>query len=187
MVAESCHKRRKNMKIEINSKNYTISDKLKDIIEKKVGKLDKYFNDDAVAKVNCKMEGQLCKLELTVRSRGLFYRAEVSGDNMYENIDLALPKVERQIVKYGDKFFTRLKKDSLNKDYLFFDEEPIFKPTEVVRKKSFELEPISVEDAKVFLETIGNNFYVFLNRETNNVNILYKRNDGNLGLIEAIY
>ncbi len=175
------------MKIEINSKNYNVSEKLKDIIERKVGKLDKYFNDDAIAKVNCKMEGQTCKLELTVRSRGLFYRAEVTGDNMYENIDLALPKVERQIIKYGDKFFTRLKKDSLNKDYLFFEEAPVFKKSEVVRKKSFELEPISVEDAQVFLDTIDNNFYIFLNRETGRVNILYKRQDGNLGLIEAIY
>lgn len=175
------------MKIEINSKNYNVSEKLKDIIERKVGKLDKYFNDDAIAKINCKMEGQTCKLELTVRSRGLFYRAEVTGDNMYENIDLALPKVERQIIKYGDKFFTRLKKDSLNKDYLFFEEAPVFKKSEVVRKKSFELEPISVEDAQVFLDTIDNNFYIFLNRETGRVNILYKRQDGNLGLIEAIY
>ncbi len=175
------------MKIEINSKNYNVSEKLKDIIEKKVGKLDKYFNDDAVAKVNCKMEGSICKLELTVRSRGLFYRAEVTGDNMYENIDLALPKVEKQIVKYGDKFYTRLKRDSLNKDYLFFDELPIFKKPEVVKRKQFELEPITVEDAKIFLETIDNNFYIFMNRETGKVNVLYRRNDGNLGLIEAIY
>lgn len=175
------------MKIEITSKNYVVSDKLKDIIEKKVGKLDKYFNDDAVAKVNCKTDGNLNKLELTVRSKGLFYRAEVSSDNMYENIDLALPKVERQIVKYGDKFFTRLKKDSLNKDYLFFDEAPVFKKADVVKKKTFELEPISVEDAKVFLDTIDNNFYVFLNRETGRVNVLYKRLDNNYGLIETIY
>ena len=175
------------MEIEINSKNYDVSEKLKDIIEKKVAKLDKYFNEDAVAKVLCKKEGMYNKLELTVRSKGLFYRAEVTGENMYENIDQALPKVERQIVKYGDKFFTRLKKDSLNKDYLFFEELPEMKKLEVVKKKTFELEPISVEDAKVFLDTIDNNFYVFLNRETNNVNIIYRRNDGNLGLIETIY
>ncbi len=176
------------MKIEITSKNYVVSDKLKDIIEKKVGKLDKYFNDDAIAKVNCKTDGNLNKLELTVRSKGLFYRAEVSSDNMYENIDLALPKVERQIVKYGDKFFTRLKKDSLNtKDYLFFDETPVFKKADVVKKKTFELEPISVEDAKIFLDTIDNNFYIFLNRETGRVNVLYKRLDNNFGLIEAIF
>jgi len=175
------------MKIEITSKNYNVSEKLKDIIEKKVGKLDKYFNEDAVAKVNCKTEGIINKLELTVRSKGLFYRAEVSSDNMYENIDLALPKVERQIIKYGDKFFTRLKKDSLNKDYLFFDEAPIIPKSEVVKKKTYELEPISVEDAKMFLDTIDNNFYIFLNRETNRVNVIYKRLDNNYGLIEAIY
>lgn len=175
------------MKIEINAKNYTISSKLKDIIEKKVGKLDKYFNEDAVAKVNCKMEGNTAKLELSVRSKGLFYRSEVSSDDMFENIDLALPKVERQIVKYGDKFFTRLKKDSLNKEFLFLEEAPIFKKPDVVKKKSFELEPISVEDATILLDTIDNNFYVFMNRETGRVNVLYRRNDGNLGLIEAIY
>ena len=175
------------MKIEINSKNYNVSEKFKEIIEKKVGKLAKYFNDDAVAKVNCKMEGVLCKLELSIRSKGLFYRAEVTSDNMYDNIDLVLPKVERQIVKYGDKFFARLKKDSINKDLLFLDEMPLFVKPEIVKKKSFELEPISVEDAKVFLDTIDNNFYVFVNRETGRVNILYRRNDGNLGLIEAIY
>ena len=154
------------MKIEINSKNYNVSEKLKDIIEKKVQKLDKYFNDDAVAKVNCKNEGKL---------------------NMYENIDLALPKIERQIIKYGDKFFTRLKRDSLNKSYLFFDEAPIIPKTEVVKKKTYELEPISVEDAQVFLDTIDNNFYVFLNRETGKVNIIYRRLDNNLGLIEVLY
>ncbi len=175
------------MQIEINSKNYEVSEKLKDIIEKKVSKLEKYFNDDAVAKVLCKKEGIFNKLELSVRSRGLFYRAEVTGENMYENIDEVLPKMERQIVKYGDKFFTRLKKGSLNKDYLFFDELPATKKSEVVKKKQYELEPISVEDAKIFLDTVDNNFYVFVNRETNNVNILYRRNDGNLGLIETIY
>jgi len=175
------------MKIEINSKNYNVSEKLKDIIEKKVQKLDKYFNDDAVVKVNCKNEGKLNKLELSIRSKGLFYRAEVSSDNMYENIDLALPKIERQIIKYGDKFFTRLKRDSLNKSYLFFDEAPVIPKTEVVKKKTYELEPISVEDAQVFLDTIDNNFYVFLNRETGKVNILYRRLDNNLGLIEVLY
>ncbi len=180
-------RRTKKMKVEISSKNYNVSDRLREVIEKKVAKLDKYFNDDAVAKVNCKMEGIIAKLELSIRSRGLFYRAEVTGENMYENIDLALPKVEKQIIKYGDKFYARLKKDSLNKDYLFFAEEPVFKKQEVVKKKTFELEPISVEDAEVFLDTIDNNFYVFLNRETGNVNVLYRRNDGNLGLIEAIH
>lgn len=176
------------MKIEFISKNYNISEKLKDIITKKVDRLDKYFNDDAVAKVNCKMEGNYSKLEISIRSRGLFYRTEVLGDNMFDNIDVALPKIERQIVKFGDKFSTRLKKDSLSdKQYLFFEEPVVEMPKEVVKKKTFELEPISVEDAKVMLETIDNNFYIFLNRETNNVNVLYRRLDGNFGLIEAIY
>ena len=75
----------------------------------------------------------------------------------------------------------------LDKSYLFFDEAPIIPKTEVVKKKTYELEPISVEDAKMFLDTIDNNFYVFLNRETGKVNILYRRLDNNLGLIEVVY
>ena len=98
------------MKIEITAKNYEVSQKLRNIIEKKVQRLDKYFDDDATAKILCKQENNILKLELNVRSKGLFYRAEVAGENMYENIDLALPKVERQIVKYAEKFRDKFRK-----------------------------------------------------------------------------
>ncbi len=177
------------MKIEITSKNYDISQNLKDIIEKKVKKLDKYFTDTASVKVNCRKENNLCKLELNVRSKGLFYRAEVTGDNMYENIDLALPKVEKQIVKYGEKFTQSFRRGALaSKDYLFLDEfKEDKKKDTIVKRKTYELEPISVEDAQMFLDNIDNTFYVFLNQETNMVNVIYKRLDGGYGLIETVY
>ncbi len=177
------------MKIEITAKNYEVSQKLRDIIEKKVQRLDKYFEDDATAKVLCKQENNIFKIELNVRSKGLFYRSEVAGDNMYENIDLALPKVERQIVKYAEKFRDKFRKGTdFNNDFVYIEQAPEPKEDKtVVKKKTYELEPIGVEDAKMFLETLDNNFYVFLNRETNKVNVLYRRLDGNFGLIETIY
>ncbi len=176
------------MKIEISSKNYTVSNKLEALIEKKVGKLEKYLEDDAAATIVCKQEGKLCKLELNVGSKGLFYRSEVKGENMYVNIDLALAKVERQIVKTADKFKSKLRKGAdFSADFIYFDEKPSEETPKLVKTKTFELEPISVEDAQTFLENIDNTFYVFLNRDTNNVNVIYKRNDGNYGVIEAIY
>ncbi len=176
------------MKIEISSKNYSVSNKLESIIDKKVTKLEKYLDDDASAKVLCKQEGKLCKLELSVRAKGMLYRSEVTGENMYVNIDLALAKVERQIVKTADKFKSKFRKGAdFNADFIYFDEKPEEETHKLVKTKTFELEPISVEDAQLALENLDNNFYVFLNQETNNVNVIYKRNDGNYGVIEVIY
>lgn len=175
------------MKIDISSKNYTVSNKLQTIIERKVEKLEKYLDDDATVSVVCKQEGRLCKLELNIRSKGMFYRAEVKDENMYVNIDLALAKVERQIVKSAEKNRAKFRKGAdFEAGFIYFDEKPAVEEKHLVRTKTFELEPISVEDAITALENIDNTFYVFLNRETNNVNVVYKRNDGNYGVIEAI-
>lgn len=174
------------MEIKYISKNYKISDKLKDIIEKKLQKLEKYFTKDTTIKVACSEQNDICKLEITINSAGLFIRSEVTSDNMYNNIDLSMPKLERQIVKsnkkYKSKFAERVVADALE----FLEEEPTTDTYKVVKKKTFELDPITVEDAEAYMEAVGHSFYVFLNAETGEINVLYKRNDGNLGLIEAI-
>ena len=173
------------MEIKYISKNYKISDKLKDIIEKKLSKLEKYFTKDTTVKVACTEQNDICKLEITINSAGLFIRSDVESDNMYNNTDLSMPKLERQIVKnnkkYKNKFAERLIADTLE----FLEEEPASEPYKVVKKKTFELDPMTVEDAEAYMEAVGHSFYVFLNAETGEINVLYKRNDGNLGLIEA--
>lgn len=173
------------MDIKYVAKNYKISDKFKDIIEKKLSKLEKYFTKDLDVKVACTEQNDQCKLEITINSAGLFIRSEVTSDNMYNNIDLALPKLEKQIVKnnkrYKNKFAERVVADALE----FLDAEPETAPSKVVKTKTFDLEPISVEDAIAYMEAVGHNFYVFLNGESGEINVVYKRNDGNYGLIEA--
>ncbi|MGN0961632.1 MAG: ribosome hibernation-promoting factor, HPF/YfiA family [Christensenellales bacterium] len=173
------------MEIKYIAKNYKISDKFKDVIEKKLSKLEKYFNRDVDVKVACTEQNDRQKLEITINSAGLYLRSEVESDNMYNNIDLALPKLEKQIVKnnkkYRNKFADRLTFDTFE----YLDTEPEVVPVRVVKTKSFELDPISVEDAEAYMEAVGHNFYVFLNGETGEINVLYKRNDGNLGLIEV--
>ncbi len=84
--------------------------------------------------------------------------------------------------KYKNKFADKLLSDALE----FLEEEPTNETYKVVKKKTFELDPMSVEDAEAYMEAVGHSFYVFLNAETGEINVLYKRNDGNLGLIEAI-
>ena len=176
------------MKIEFIEKNYDIGNRLKDIITKKIEKLDRYFGDNAVARVVCSLQNKTYKLELTVTNKGLLYRSEVTGENMYENIDFALPKIERQIVKQSQKRKDLFKANAFEiPSFLFLEDEPKEEKKEIYKTKKFELDPITVEDAEMNLEAVDHDFYVFLNAETGKVNVLYRRKDGKLGLIECNY
>ncbi len=174
------------MKIEFLERNFKISNKLKSIISEKVERLSKYFGDDAKVKVLCSEQNKQKKLELTIVNKGMLYRSEVSSDDMYSNIDLALPKIERQIVRHKDKNVAKNRVKDLSA-FEFLKEEPDVKLPEVYKKKVFDLDPITVEDAKDYIERLGHEFFVFLNAETGKVNILYRRKDAKFGLIEVNY
>ena len=105
---------------------------------------------------------------------------------MFNNIDLALPKVERQIIKLSAKTKTRAIKDYAD-DLEYLEELPKEEVYKVVKTKRFELEPMTIEDAEFNLDMLGHSFYVFLNAKSGEVNILYRRTDGNLGLMELDY
>ena len=173
------------MKIEIVEKNYDVGTRLQGLIEKKVGKLDKYFGKGANCKVVCKKEGNMFKLEVNISSKNSFFRSEVIGENMYNNLDIALPKLEKQIIKFKEKK-QDLKLSDVVSNLLYLDE---FKEDEVnskiSKRKSFNLDPITEDDAIFMLEAIDHDFYVFLNAETGKVNILYRRKNGEYGLIEV--
>ena len=175
------------MRIEFLCKNYNASDKLKDIITKKVDKLDKFFEDDTKAKIVLKKSKDIETLEITIAVSGGIARAEVSGGNMYENIDLAIPKIERQIIRHHSKI--KSKKFKIKDiDFAQPEVEAVAKEPEkkVVRSKTYSLVPMTVEDAIEEMELVGHDFYVFLNKETGNVNVLYARHDGDYGLIETV-
>lgn len=180
------------MKIQISAKNYTVSNKLKDIIEKKVGRLERYFSENADAKIFCRKDNGLCRLELTIKDGGMLFRSEVTSENMYQNVDMALPKVEKQIIKYSSKLKDKFHKKVLeNKDWLYFedDAEEIKPPVKqaVTRVKKFDIVPLSVEDAQMYLENSDHSFYIYLNQETGKVNIMYRREMGGYGIIEPTY
>ena len=171
------------MKIDFLCRNYEASDKLKDVITKKVDRLDKFFEDETKVKIVLKEANNVQTMELTIAVSGGVLRAEVSGKNMYELIDQALPKLEKQIIKHHSKM--KDKKFKV-KDFVGETEKTVEPEKQVVRSKAFELAPMTVEDAIEEMELVGHEFYVFLNRATGNVSVLYTRRDGNYGLIEGI-
>lgn len=180
------------MKIQITSKNYVVSNKLKDIIEKKIERMERFFSDDADVRVFCKKENNVCTLELTIKDKGMLFRSEVKSDNMYQNIDIVLPKVEKQIIKYSSKLRDKLQKQALaDRDWLFHDEGEIEevepKKAAVSKVKKFDIVPLAVEDAQMFLENSDHEFYVYINPETLKVNIIYRRGAGDFGVIEPNY
>lgn len=180
------------MKIEYLCKNYDASEKLKTVIDKKVQKLDKFFDDDtrikiALKKGNTRNTDDLYTLELTIVLDSVVMRAEVTSDNMYSNIDLALPKLEKQIIRHHKKIESKSKKfraKNLAPEADIVEEAQAEKT--LVRSKCYTLVPMTIDDAIEELELVGHNFYVFLNKSTNSINVLYVRHDGNYGLIETV-
>ena len=174
------------MKIEIVERNYRASQKLKDILEKKLARFEKYLDDNASAKaVLSDVKGRF-KLEITIISAGKYVRTEVETDNMYANVDLALAKLERQIVKYSAKLTARRRK--IEPELLmFYDELPKFEAPKITKRKKYELDPMTEDEAIEQMELVGNDFFVFNNKQTKNICILYRRHnsENEYGIIET--
>ena len=175
------------MKMNITGKNMEITDALRDVTYKKIGKLDKYFDKDVIADVTFSVEKKRQIIEVTIDLPGTILRAEEETDDMYASIDRAVDVLERQIRKYK----TKLQKRYQNTDTIRFDNiQPLTKEqdkeekTKIVKTKRFFMKPMHDEEAILQMELLGHNFFMFMNAETDEVNVVYKRRDGNYGLIE---
>ncbi len=174
------------MKIIVTSKNVSSSDYLKEAIEKKLGKLSKYFSDDFTANVMVSMEKDKQKLEVTINAAGTIFRAEQTADGAYDAIDGVVDKLSSQMSRFKKKL-QRKHKD--NKGFSFAElpdyEEELEEEIQVVRKKKVEIAPMNVDEAIMQMELLGHSFFVFLNMESDSVDIVYKRKNGAYGLIET--
>ncbi len=168
--------------------NMEVTDALKEMTEKKFGKLDKYFEEDIKADVTFSVERERQILEVTINLPGTILRAEEATDDMYNTIDKVVEILERQIRKHKTKLQKRYQHGRtirfenivpLTKEEEEKDEKP-----KVVRTKRFDMKPMNVEEAILQMELLRHNFFLFLNAETDDLNVLYKRKDGNYGLIE---
>ena len=174
------------MKVEITTKNYRLDEATKALIEKKLAKFDKYFDSDASAKVKISTVGDSYVMEISVTQGTLNVRSVATGEKMNENIDVVLPNLERQILKYRDKISSKVKKGAFETPSIYEQVKDETKP-KIVKVKKFDVSVTTVENAAEEMELLAHDFYVFINGETNKVNVLYKRTDGDLGLIEPEY
>jgi putative sigma-54 modulation protein len=177
------------MKVEVRGRNIEITDALKDYTTKRLSKLEKYIDDGRIAQVALSLEGEHHKVEVTIPLSGLILRAEVTAEDMYSAIDMVVEKLEKQIEKHKTKLYKNhrgagLKQavaDEIKRQLEYKDTTEKFK---IVRTKRFALKPMDEEEAIMQMSLLGHVFFVFFNSETDEVNVVYKRQDGNFGLIE---
>ena len=175
------------MRIDYQSKNYKAKESLKEVIDKKIQRLDKYCDEDVTVKVMMRESKNIETMELTIFLGSTVLRAEVSGEvgqTMYDLIDIVIPKLEKQIKKHHTILASKSKKfrQKVIVENIKAEEK---QTSEIVRTKSFDLTAMDEIEAMAELELIGHSFYVFPNKATDKVNVIYKRNDGNYGIIEA--
>ena len=185
-------------KKELNSMNFIISGKnievtpgLKEAIEQKLGKLERYFTPETEIIVTLSVEKGRQKIEVTIPVKGSIIRSEQTSSDMYVSIDLVEEVIERQLRKYKNKLVAKsqghptaavpsgsIKKEFIESDDESSDDDEI----RIVRTKKFDIKPMFPEDACIQMELLGHSFFVFSNAETDEVNVVYKRKDGSFGL-----
>jgi len=174
------------MKVQVRGRNIEVTDALKDYIAKRVGKLDRFIDNLGDAQVTMTVEKDSHRIEVTVPVNGMILRGEESTGDMYTSTDLVVEKLEKQIQKYKGKLQKRgirvvnMQKTSEPGSPDSFDEEA----PQLVKTKRFAIKPMPVEEAILQMSLLGHNFFVFSNAETEQVNVVYRRKDGNFGLIE---
>ena len=174
------------MRITITGRNIDLTQGLKDAVEEKLSKLEKYFKPDTDVYVTLSVEKERQKIEVTIPTKGHVIRSEQVSYDMYASIDLASEVIERQLKKYRNKFRAEQQAGaaSLRTDFIedSFDEED--DEVKIVRSKKFDIKPMYAEDACIQMELLGHDFFVFCNAETDEVNVVYKRKGNTYGLIE---
>jgi putative sigma-54 modulation protein len=183
------------MRFNVRGENIEITPALREYAEKKIGKLERYFEDSVDANVNVNLKfynDQESKIEVTIPMTDLVLRAEEHNHDMYAAIDLVVNKLERQIRKHKTKVNRKLREQGAPKfvfsnlqpeeDTTPFEQEE--DPQEVVRTKRFNLKPMDSEEAILQMDMLGHNFFVFTDSKTNKTNVVYKRKDGKYGIIE---
>ena len=174
------------MKFVYASKGIEVSENLKARVEKKLGKMERYFNQEAEATVRFKQQkGARNIIEVTVSVGGLILRAEECSNDMYLSIDRAVDKLESQLRRYRTRLDKHLRDAKAGAVAELESEDAYEEATyDVVRTKKFAVKPMSVEDAITQMELLGHDFFLFLNEDVDTLCVLYRRNDGSYGLLQ---
>ena len=174
------------MKFIISGKNIEVTPGLKDAIEQKLGKLERYFTPETEINVTLSVEKGRQKIEVTIPVKGNIIRSEQTSNDMYVSIDLVEEIIERLLRKYKTKVIAKqqgghdFRQEFIESDTSAAESDEI----EIVRTKRFGIKPMFPEDACIQMELLGHDFYVFCNAESDEVNVVYRRKNGTFGLIE---
>lgn len=176
------------MKFNIRGQKLEVTDSIKNYIEEKIGKLEKYFENpsELTANVVIKLRGREQVVEVTIPAPRIILRGEEANSDLYASIDLVSDKIERQIRK--NKTRMNLKNNKKNIDNFIADFNVEIEEEEnkkIVKRKNIEMKPMSEEEAILQMELLGHEFFVYKDSENESVCILYKRKDGNYGIIET--
>jgi len=174
------------MNIIIQGKGMDVSEYLSGIVQKKVGKLKRYFKPETIAHVTLSIEKSRHIAEVTIPFDGIVLRAEETSTDMYASIDGVLKKLEHQIVKHRTKLEKRLHHDAFKEEEMLFHDAFVEEESaKLVKTKKFNVKPMSLDEASLQMELVGHNFFVYRDAEYDEINVIYKRKDGNIGLIET--
>ena len=163
-------------------KKFTLTPKEEALVEKRLERLSKFFNDETEATLKLSTEGNKEKIEITIFESGTFYRSEEIDDKMQCALDRAIDVIERQIRKNKTKLQKRLRKDAFiasSEENYDYDEDEI----NITKIKAFPYKPMSPEEAILQMTLLNHSFFVFINEETQKVCVVYKRHDNKYGMI----
>ncbi|MGI6488890.1 MAG: ribosome-associated translation inhibitor RaiA [Syntrophomonadaceae bacterium] len=173
------------MRIEVRGRNIQVTEALKDYAEKRLSKLERFIDENRVAHVSLSVEGDSHRVEVTIPLNGVILRGEEDSEDMYRSVDLVVDKLERQINKHKTKLYRRYRGAGLKKLVSeSLESKEKVEEFKIVRTKRFALKPMDVEEAVMQMNLLGHNFFVFFNADSEEVNVVYCRRDGNYGLIE---
>ncbi len=168
------------MKVTIAAKKLTISQSFTDYAEQKLNaKLDRFFPEEAEAKITLAERREMIILELTVKYNGIIYRAEQSAKDKNDALDVTIDRIIRQIRKQKTKVEKNLRAGA----FAGLEPEAEEKEYEVIRYKTFVLKPMSVDEAILQMNLLGHEFFMFKNAETGLVNVVYRREEGNYSVL----
>ncbi|BCJ87888.1 ribosome hibernation-promoting factor, HPF/YfiA family [Effusibacillus dendaii] len=182
------------MNIQLRGENLDVTEALRSYVEKKIGRLEKYFDTPPKqVQVTLSVIRDLHIVEVTMPLNGIIMRAEERSDDMYASIDLVAEKLEGQIRKHKTKLNRRFREAGIRTLFQENGAGPAVAVEEddetgrIVRVKKFAFKPMTAEEAVLQMDLLGHSFFVFSNAESNEVNVVYRREDGNYGLIEPSF
>jgi putative sigma-54 modulation protein len=168
----------------VSGKNISITNALKERVEKKLSKFERYFGPETEAYATLSVEKNRHIIEVTIPFNGVILRGEEATADMYTSIDNVIEKLERQMRRHKTKLEKRIKDGNIKFENWTSPTEEEDQEVKIVKTKRFAMKPMPVEEAVLQMELLGHSFFVFSNADTDEVNVVYKRKNGNYGLIE---